>query len=58
MKNNAYNVQVHVDYILNILKENVKEMFRASKQIEQPLRHTAEGIITITITSPIQLGFQ
>jgi hypothetical protein len=58
MKNNGYNVQVHVDCILNILKENVKEMFRASKQIEQPLRYTAEGIITMTITPPIQLGFQ
>jgi hypothetical protein len=37
MKNNKNNVQVHVDYVLIILKENVKEIFRAYKQTEQPL---------------------
>jgi hypothetical protein len=37
MRNNTNNVQVHFDYGLIILKENVKEFFRASKQTEQPL---------------------
>jgi hypothetical protein len=37
MKNNTNNVQVHVDYVLITSKENVKELFRASKQTEQPL---------------------
>ena len=50
MKYDTINVKVHIDYALVILKENVKEIFRASKQIEQPLPHTPEGIVTITIT--------
>jgi len=36
MKNNT-NVQVHVDNVHTILKENVNEIFSASKQTEQPL---------------------
>jgi hypothetical protein len=43
MKNDTNNVQVHVDYVLIILKEYVKEIFRASKHTEQTLLPTAEG---------------
>jgi hypothetical protein len=50
MKNDTKNVQVHVDYVLIILIEYVKEIFRASKHTEQTLLHTAEGTITITIS--------
>jgi hypothetical protein len=49
MKNNTNNVQVHVDYILIILKENVKELFRVQAD-RTALAHTAEGTITITIS--------
>ena len=50
MKNNKNNVQVHVDYVLIILKENVKELFRGLQADRTALAHTAEGTITITIS--------
>lgn len=50
MKKDTDTVQVHVDYDLIILKDNVTEIFRASKQTGQPLLHTTEGIVTIHFT--------
>lgn len=43
---NSSQIQVHVDYDFIIFKDN-KEMFSAAKQIQQPLLHTAEGMVTI-----------
>jgi hypothetical protein len=37
MKNNTNNVQVHDEYALIMLKENVKEISGLPKQTEQPL---------------------
>jgi hypothetical protein len=60
MKYNTNNVQVHVDYVLAILKENVKELFRASKQIEQPCSHRRRNNNHYNILKqiPIMLGFE
>lgn len=46
-------IQVHVDYDFQVLN-NGQEIFSASKQISQPLLHTAEGSVTIpyTFSSP------
>lgn len=43
---NSSQIQVHVDYDFIIIKDD-REVFSAAKQIQQPLLHTAEGIVTI-----------
>jgi hypothetical protein len=43
-------VQVHIDYDFIILEDNNIEVFKASQQTDQPLLHTAEGIVTIPFT--------
>src|SRR5438105_228264 len=42
----SQTVQVHIDYDVAVLKNGV-EIFSAAKSTNQPLLHTAEGIITI-----------
>lgn len=49
LKKGTEIVQQHIDYNFIILKNN-KEIFNAAKQTEQPLLHTAEGVITIPFT--------
>jgi hypothetical protein len=39
-----------IDYDFIILSEDDKELFSAAKQTDQPLLHTAEGIVTIPFT--------
>ncbi len=43
---NSSQIQVHVDYDFVIIKDGT-EVFSAAKKIQQPLLHTAEGIVTI-----------